>query len=97
MAAAVLAGLAGLAACADRQPTRIDGSTPETFAATVEQARDELPVADRIAFDEAINTVPARRYANRDPERLARTSFDGMTAAEVVAAERRRQAQGGGR
>jgi hypothetical protein len=41
-------------------------------------------------FDAAIATMPARRYADHDPQAKARMTFDGMTAAEVVATERER-------
>jgi hypothetical protein len=41
-------------------------------------------------FDSAIATMPARRYADHDPEAKARIAFDGMTAADVVATERER-------
>ncbi len=86
---AVLLALA-LAACSSDPPTVIDGSSPQAFARTAEAARDDLPVADRLDFDRAIATVPARRYGERDPAAAARTAFDGMTAADVVAIERQR-------
>ena len=79
-----------LAACADPAPTRIDGSSPDAFATSASAARQELPVADRLMFDSAIATMPARRYANQDPAATARAAFDGLTAAEVVASERSR-------
>ena len=79
-----------LTACSDPDPTRLDGSSPDAFARTAAAARQELPVADRLMFDSAIATVPARRYANQDPAAAARSAFDGMTAAAVVATERER-------
>lgn len=82
--------ISGLAACTDQPPTQIDGTSPISFAATTEAARRDLPVADRLAFDAALASVPARRYANDDPAAGARATFDGMTAAEVVATERER-------
>ena len=87
---APLALVAGLSTCSDAPPTRIDGSSPAAFARTTEQARRDLPVADRLTFDSAIATVPARRYANQDPDATARAAFDGLTAAEVVQSERDR-------
>ena len=87
---AALALLAGLAGCGEAVPVRIDGSSPEAFARTTAAAREDLPAADRLAFDAAIATVPARRYAETDPAARARSTFDGMTAAEVVATEEER-------
>jgi len=83
-------GIAALAGCSQHAPTTIDGSSADTFARTAKAARQDLPVADRLKFDRAIATVPARRYGNRDPSTAARVAFDGMTAAEVVAIERER-------
>lgn len=79
-----------LAACDAPPPTVIDGSSTGAFARSSAAARRDLPVADRLDFDRAIATVPARRYGNRDPAAAARDAFDGMTAAEVVAIERER-------
>ena len=61
-----------------------------SFAATAAQAREELSAADRLEFDRALASVPARRYASGDPERLRRTTFDGMTGAQIVEDQRRR-------
>ncbi|MCY7270520.1 MAG: hypothetical protein LH485_00490 [Sphingomonas bacterium] len=85
-----LLALAALAACAQPPPTTIDGSSAEAFARSTEIARNNLPVADRLEFDRAIATVPARRYGNRDPSAAARTAFDGMTAVDIVSTERER-------
>jgi hypothetical protein len=85
-----LAPLLLLGACADDPPTVLDGSSPQAFARTAAEARRDLPVADRILFDRAIRTVGGRRHAARDPEALARTTFNGMTAAQVVADQRGR-------
>ena len=79
-----------LAACGNRQPVRIDGSTQERFEETSRQARRDLPVADRIVFDRALRTVGGRRHAERDPEALARVTFDGMTAEQIVADQKAR-------
>lgn len=72
-----------LAACTQK-PTVIDGSTPEAFAATTEAARRDLSVRDRLTFDTALRSIGGRRYANNDPDALARQTFNGMTAADVV-------------
>ncbi len=80
----VVALLVTLAAC-DTQPTVIDGSTPETFAETTEDARRDLSIRDRLTFDTALRTIGGRRHANNDPDAMARQTFHGMTAADVVA------------
>ena len=80
-----------LSACGDKAPTVIDGSSPEAFERTTEAARREIPDADRLAFDRALRTVGGRRHANRDPQALARVTFDGMTAQDVVADARARE------
>lgn len=84
-------GLLLLAGCGDKQPTMIDGSSPEAFEQTISQARREIPDADRLVFDRAIRTVGGRRYAERDPQVLARVTFDGMTAEQVVADQKARE------
>ena len=68
----------------------IDGSSQESFERTAAEARRQLPDADRLVFDRALRTVGGRRIANRDTEALARVTFDGMTAHEVVADQRQR-------
>jgi hypothetical protein len=87
-AAAALALL--LAGCGAEQPVVIDGSSPEAFARTAAAARRQLPDADRIIFDRALRTVGGRRHAARDVGALARVTFDGMTAEEIVADQRTR-------
>ena len=81
---AALLLFSGVAGCGNDAPTVIDGSTPETFAATTEQARRDLEVRDRLTVDTALNTIGGRRHANNDPQAMARRTFDGMTAADVV-------------
>ena len=83
LAALLLFG--GVAACGNQAVTVIDGSSAATFAATTEQARRDLGVRDRLTFDTALNTIGGRRHANNDPQEMARRTFDGMTAADVVA------------
>lgn len=80
----LLAAIA-LAAC-DRDPVVIDGSSAKNFARTAEDARRDLPVKDRLAFDAALRTPPGKRIADDESEAaaIARNTYDGMTAAEVV-------------
>ena len=73
-----------VAACSNA-PTVIDGSSPQAFEKTAEQARRDLPVKDRLTFDTALNTVGGRRYADNDPDATARQIYNGMTAEDVVA------------
>ena len=82
--------LAALAGCADREPTVIDGSSRESFERTAGEARGDLPDADRLFFDRAIRTVGGRRHS-ADPQELARVTFDGMTAEQVVEDQRARE------
>ena len=89
MRGAVLA--LALTACSQTAPTIIDGSSADAFERTTKQARRDLPDADRLDFDRALAGVPARRYASSDPGALARTTFDGMTAEEVVRQQRARE------
>jgi hypothetical protein len=78
------------AGCSDRPATRIDGSSPEAFARSTAQARRDLPDTDRMIFDKAIRTIGGRRFAERDSDALARVTFNGMTAAEIVADQKLR-------
>ena len=90
MKAAAAAMLLLLAACGKQQPVVIDGSSAQAFERTTAEARRQLPDADRLLFDRAIRTIGGRRHAERDPAALARVTFDGITAAQVVADERAR-------
>ncbi|MGI8611654.1 MAG: DUF6694 family lipoprotein [Sphingomicrobium sp.] len=80
-----------LAACAKPEPVVIDGSSSEAFERTTAEARRQLPDAERLLFDRAIRTIGGRRHAERDPNALARVTFDGMTAQQVVADQRARE------
>ena len=80
-----------LSGCEAREPTLIDGSSPESFERTAAQARREVPDADRIVFDRALRAVGGRRHAAPDPQALARVTFDGMTARQVVADQKARE------
>ncbi len=91
MRAAAVALALALAACANEQPVVIDGSSPEAFERTTAEARRQLPDADRIIFDRAMRTISGRRHANPDPAALARVTFDGMTASQVVADQKARE------
>lgn len=73
-----------LAAGCGQAPTVIDGSSPEAFERTSAAARRDLPDADRIHYDRALRTIGGRSHSHRDPAALARVTFDGMTAAQVV-------------
>ena len=79
-----------LGACSAPEPTIINGSTPTTFASTAAEAREELSAADRLAFDQALASVGGRRHSAENADQLRRTTFDGMTGAEVVEDHRRR-------
>ncbi len=83
-----------LMGCGSQEPVVIDGTSPQAFERTTAEARRELPDADRLLFDRALRTIGGRRHAERDPAALARVTFDGMTAAQVVADERAREQSG---
>ncbi|MBA2467570.1 MAG: hypothetical protein H0V46_08210 [Sphingomonas sp.] len=91
MKAAIAAVTLALAACQEQAPVVIDGSSPEAFERTTADARRQLPIAQRLQFDEALRTIGGRRHAERDPAALARITFDGMTGAQVVADQRSRR------
>ena len=91
MRAAAAALLLLLTACGNEEPVVIDGSSPQAFERSTAQARRQLPDADRLLFDRAIRTVGGRRHSERDAGALARVTFDGMTAGEVVADQRARE------
>ena len=80
-----------LAGCGNEQPVVIDGSSPQAFERSAAEARRQLPDADRLVFDRAIRTVGGRRHSERDAAALARVTFDGMTAQQVVADQRARE------
>ena len=88
VAAALLAG------CSEGEPTVIDGSSPQAFEQSVKDARRDLPDADRLVFDRAVKTVGGRWMGAADKERLARTTFDGMTAQQVVEDQKGREIRG---
>ena len=84
--------LALLAGCDAPEPTVIDGSSPAAFERTTKQARREIADADRLYFDRALRTVGGRLHSARDPDQFARATFDGMTAEQVVADQKAREA-----
>ncbi len=75
-----------VAACGNSQPTVIDGSSAQAFEETSQQARRDLPDADRLDYDTALKSPPGRRYGQSEAEveTLARDAYNGMTAREVV-------------
>ena len=88
IAAALLA--IATSACQQQEKIRLDGSSEAAFDRSTTLARRQIPDADRLIFDRAIRTVGGRRMAERDAGALARVTFDGMTAEEVVADQRAR-------
>lgn len=81
--------VAALAACS-KAPTVLDGSSREAFDRTAKEARRDLPISDRLIFDAALNAPPGNRFSTKDPGKLTREAYDGMTAADVVADARAR-------
>ena len=83
---AAVAALLLLAACGGGDPTIIDGTSREAFERTAAAARRDLPDADRLAYDAALKNPPGARYGDTQAEKdaLARQSYHGMTASQVV-------------
>jgi hypothetical protein len=83
---AVAAALLFLAACGGRQPTVIDGSSPDAFERTTQAARRDLPDAERLAYDAALKDPPGARFGDTPMQKdaLARQAYNGMTARQVV-------------
>ena len=77
--------MAAFIAGCSKAPTIIDGSSPQTFEETAEQARRDLPIKDRLTFDAALRNPGGMRYSTRDLEAAAREAYHGMTAFDVVA------------
>lgn len=86
---AALLIVAALAACS-KAPTVLDGSSREAFEASADKARRDLGIGDRLVFDAALKQPPGNRYSTKDPDRLRREAYDGMTGADVVADARAR-------
>ncbi|MBB3764196.1 hypothetical protein [Sphingomicrobium lutaoense] len=85
-----LLGACALAGCGAAEEAVIDGSSDEAFVASAAAARSELSLEERLIFDKAIQTVGSRRHGADDVDALRRTTFDGMTGAQVVADARAR-------
>ena len=83
---AAVAALLLLAACGGGDPTIIDGTSREAFERTAAAARRDLPDADRLAYDAALKNPPGARDGDTQAEKdaLARQSYHGMTASQVV-------------
>ena len=74
-----------LSACGP-EATVIDGSSRKAFQETSQQARRDLPDADRLDYDTALRNPPGRRYGQSEAEieAIARETYNGMTAREIV-------------
>ena len=77
--------MAALIAGCSKAPTIIDGSSPQAFEKTTEKARRDLPIKDRLTFDAAIRNPGGARFSTKDLEGVARQTYDGMTAFDVIA------------
>ena len=91
---ATLLALLALPACnilglGGSEPTVIDGSSPEAFQRTVNEARSELSPGDRLKFEAALTAVRGRQFAaandRAEYDRRIRRALDGQTAPEIVA------------
>jgi hypothetical protein len=86
-----MSGALAVTACSAEQPVTIDGSSPAAFELSTAAAREQLPNAERLLFDRALATIGGRRHSVHDADALARTTFDGLTATQVVADQRARE------
>lgn len=77
--------MAAFIAGCSKPPTIIDGSSPQAFEETTEKARRDLPIKDRLIFDAALRNPSVQRYSTRDLKAVARETYHGMTAFDVVA------------
>lgn len=88
--ALVLAGTLILAGCGfgSDGPAVIDGSSAETFEASLKEARSELGPQDRIKFEAALTEYRAQMFARADDrqqyQQLVRQGLDGLTAPGIV-------------
>lgn len=82
--------LLGMMSACGKSPTVLDGSSQQAFERTAEDARRDLSIGDRLVFDAALKAPPGNRYSTRDPDKLSRDAYAGMTAADVVADARAR-------
>jgi len=80
------AALLLVAACGGKQPTVIDGSSPDAFERTTQAARRDLPDAERLDYDAALKSPPGTRYglSQIEKDELARQEYHGLTARQVV-------------
>ena len=83
MRIALLLAAVAVATCS-KAPTVIDGSSPQAFEKTTQQARRDLPIKDRLTFDAALHNPGGLRYGNKDASSVAREAYHGMTAKDVV-------------
>ena len=77
--------IAALIAGCSKAPTVIDGSSPQAFEESIEKARRDLPIKHRLTFDAALKNPGGMRFGTKDVEALARETYHGMTAFDVVA------------
>lgn len=77
--------IAAFIAGCSKTPTIIDGSSPQAFEQSIEKARRDLPIKDRLTFDAALRNPGGPRYSTKDLEALSRQAYHGMTAFDVVA------------
>ena len=83
---AAAAALLLLAPACGQGPTVIDGSSSQAFEETSQQARRDLPDAERLDYDSALKNPPGRRFGQTEAEIevIARETYNGMTARQVV-------------
>ena len=83
-----VAACLALAACGALGPDRIDGSSAESYDASVSKLRDGLPIAERGKFDASLAVIAASAFAQSDSRAemgaKLRVDLNGKTAGEVM-------------
>lgn len=84
-----VAACLALAACSALGPDRIDGSSAESYDASISTLRDGLPIAERARFNASLVMITTSAFAQSDSraemQAKLRAELDGKTAGEVIA------------
>ena len=80
--------LLAVAACGALGPDRIDGTTAESYDASLAKIRQNLPAAEQARFDTALAIITASAFAQSDTraqmQAKLRAELNGKTAGDVI-------------